>query len=819
MRPITRTIKQWPLTTLALALSLSLFHPAFAQTDATLYTAGKDVFPATGTVLGSPAGGFYDGTYFWVADKSGDLSRLTPVDGALPKTAQDYNGSNPAVLIPTFQILVGGSIGQSPAQPAYDSVTGIGYSTNTRSGRAGSGLVRFKVSGNLVTDTISIATPANLSAAKMAAAVIGPDNNLYIGLSGGSSILRVVAPQTGTTQTVQTIGTTFGGKAVNGLAMIGNDLYIAQAGGLARISAVTKCQSGCQATLLPGVDTKQTYWAVAADKASGTVYTAQNAQVVSYSLATGTETPLSSFGIYPNGSLQPFNFSKTGASLTLADVAGIPTLWIGDNLATGLTFEGRIWTLPLVAAKPPPTPTDTTPPTLTLPADITTVAADGVGAVVTYAASASDANVSVPVTCTLPSGSVFPVGVATVTCSAKDAAGNTASGSFLVTVTAPVVIADTTPPVLHLPADITTLATTGAAGAVVNYTATVTDNAGSATIDCAPASGSTFPIGSTTVGCTGIDLAGNTTIGSFLVNVTTAPLADTIPPVLSLPLDIVTVAADINGAVVTYVASASDAGLTVPVDCLPASGATFPVGLTTVHCSATDAAGNSSLGSFTVSVTQPVLPVDTTPPSLSLPANITVDAASSAGSVVDYTATATDGSVTTPALCTPASGSTFPVGINTVTCNAVDAAGNTASGKFNVTVNPFVAPPEVADLAATFTGNRNRPNVGQTLRIAYAVTNRGPNAAASVTFDDTLPSSFRISSVSTTAGTCSAPIGALGGRVNCSLGNMALNQTVTVTMNVVPAVSGPTSNIGSFSSATIDSNPNNNSGTFFMTIR
>jgi uncharacterized repeat protein (TIGR01451 family) len=798
-------------------------NPVFALTPAKLFTAGQDIFPGTGTTLGSPSGGFYDGKAFWVSDRSADLSQLLPFAGALPKIAIDYNNlaANPITLT---SILVGPGVGQLPAQPAFDPTTGIGYSTNNRSGRGGAGLVRFKISNGLVTESVSIATPANLSNAKLSSAAIGLDNNLYLGLGGSGSIYRVVGPQTGTTQNVQTIGTSVGGKPINGVAIVGDDLYIAQGGGLARIRSVSKCQTGCQAQLLPGVDTKQTYWAITADKSNGTLYAAQDSQVVSYSTQTSVETPLSSEGTYPDGSLQPYNFSKTGAALTFAQVAGVPTLWVGDNVATGLAFEGRIWTLPLAVTPPPPT--DTTAPTLTLPADITTVATDPAGAVVTFDASALDGNLSVPVTCTPPSGSTFSITTSTtpattVTCSASDAAGNVANGSFLVTVKPPVVAPDTTPPTLQLPADLTVVAPAGAIDAVVNYTATVTDNAGSATLLCTKASGSVFAIGTTPVECTGTDLAGNITVGSFLVNVTSAPLADTIAPVLNLPADITTVATSANGAIVTYTATASDLGSDVPVSCDPASGSVFLIKPTTVNCSATDAAGNTSSGFFTVTVNQPPQQVDTTPPALTLPADITVDAASSNGTVVNYTATATDGNVTSPATCTEhPSGSLFPPGITTiVNCTATDAIGNTASGTFNVTVNPFVAPPAVADLAVSFTNNRNRPRVGQTVTITYKVTNSGPNEAASVTFADKLSALFRISSVSTTVGTCVAPVGALGGQVSCALGNLSLNQTATVTLNVVAAIAGTTSNQGTFSSVTTDPVPNNNSATFFMTIR
>ena len=60
---------------------------------------------------------------------------------------------------------------------------------------------------------------------------------------------------------------------------------------------------------------------------------------------------------------------------------------------------------------------------------------------------------------------------------------------------------------------------------------------------------------------------------------------------------------DPGGAVVTWAATFADATSGVATKaCTPASGSTFPVGPTTVTCSATDKAGNSGSGSFTVTV-------------------------------------------------------------------------------------------------------------------------------------------------------------------------------------------------------------------------
>lgn len=160
--------------------------------------------------------------------------------------------------------------------------------------------------------------------------------------------------------------------------------------------------------------------------------------------------------------------------------------------------------------------TDTTPPALTLPASITAEATGASGAAATYSASATDlVDGSTAVTCSAASGSTFALGTTTVTCSSTDAHGNTSSGSFTVTVR------DTTAPALTVPADITTMAT-GPSGAAVSYSAGATDLVdGAIAPTCAPASGSTFGLGSTTVTCSATDAHGNTATKTFSVTVKT----------------------------------------------------------------------------------------------------------------------------------------------------------------------------------------------------------------------------------------------------------------------------------------------------------
>ncbi len=378
---------------------------------------------------------------------------------------------------------------------------------------------------------------------------------------------------------------------------------------------------------------------------------------------------------------------------------------------------------------------DTTPPTVTPPASVTAEAAGSTGATVTYGvASAFDLVDGVlGGSCTPLSGSLFPIGVSTVTCTAMDAHNNTGSSSFTVTVQ------DTTAPTLTLPSPITVEAT-GSGGATVNYTASASDLVdGSVAVGCSPASGATFPLGTTIVSCSATDAHSNTASGSFTITV-----QDTTVPVLSL-INLSAEATGPSGAVVTFAPTASDLvdGL-LPVTCNPVSGSTFPLGLTTVSCYATNSHSNTANGSFTVEVE------DTTPPALSLPATISAEATGPLGAVVTYTASATDivdGSVAVS--CSPASGSIFPIATTTVTCSATNSHSNTANGSFTVEVKDTTPP--TLSLPAPITAEATGPLGAVVTYTASATDIVDGSVAVSCS-----PASGSIFPIATTTVTCSA---------------------------------------------------------------
>jgi sialate O-acetylesterase len=162
-------------------------------------------------------------------------------------------------------------------------------------------------------------------------------------------------------------------------------------------------------------------------------------------------------------------------------------------------------------------------------------------------------------------------------------------------------------------------------------------------------------------------------------------------------------------------------------------------GTTYYYCiTAVDSAGESANSNEVI--------VDLTPPVITAPASISVNATGTSGAVVTFGTSALDdtgGTLVTNA--SPASGAVFPLGATTVTTTAADALGNTASLTFTVTVT-VPAPTALAGTALsesqirlTWTDNASfatgyvlqRSPHGQ----AVWTTLGGPSSAAT-TYDD-----------------------------------------------------------------------------------
>ncbi len=254
-----------------------------------------------------------------------------------------------------------------------------------------------------------------------------------------------------------------------------------------------------------------------------------------------------------------------------------------------------------------------------------------------------------------------------------------------VQVTRTVNVLDTSPPVIDAFADMTEEATS-AAGAIVTFSPTAADNMDPAvTVVCSPPSGSQFALGTTLVTCNATDTAGNAAL-PVTFNVT---VQDTTAPIITLngtdPYN-VEAGGTYNdpGAVwndaVDGTGPAVIGGNTVDM---------FIPGPYVVTYDYTDNAGNVG-----IQVKRTVNVSDTSAPVIAPQSDMTVEAADASGAVVSFNPAATDSVDTVvTVVCTPPSGSQFPLGSTLVTCNATDTAGNPALPvTFNVIVQDTTAP-------------------------------------------------------------------------------------------------------------------------------
>jgi len=193
-----------------------------------------------------------------------------------------------------------------------------------------------------------------------------------------------------------------------------------------------------------------------------------------------------------------------------------------------------------------------------------------------------------------------------------------------------------------------------------------------------------FPVGSTTVDCTATDSVNPETTLKFTIDVldVTPPAAPEIPPDDFTGVE----ATSPGGASVEWAPLFADDAVdgSVAADCSSLSPSVFPIGTTTVSCTATDAAGHQSQAStFDITV------VDSTAPTLSgVPTTAIFVAAGAAGTAspnVYAGITASDIADAAPTLvCGP--NPPLPFGTNTITCTAADASDNAASASYVIDV-------------------------------------------------------------------------------------------------------------------------------------
>ena len=312
------------------------------------------------------------------------------------------------------------------------------------------------------------------------------------------------------------------------------------------------------------------------------------------------------------------------------------------------------------------------PPVIAPHADISAEATSPAGATVTYnlPAVTDTYDTNLLATCSPSSGNAFSLGSSTVTCNATDSYGNHATSTSF-----SVVVRDTTAPVITLK---------GSAQLTITLHSSYTDQ-GTSVSDAVDRNVIVVPTGSVDTGHVGTyilkydatDASGNRAIElSRSVNV-----VDTIAPTIAAHSDVISEATSANGATVSFdLPSAQDSsGNSLTVSCSPLSRSLFALGTTTVGCSAANLSGISASTTFNVIIR------DTTPPMITVPADVSLETATGSARVTFASSTANDivdGPITST--CDRASGDFFDHPSTTVTCTAIDTHGNSASASFKV---------------------------------------------------------------------------------------------------------------------------------------
>jgi Domain of unknown function (DUF5011)/HYR domain len=310
------------------------------------------------------------------------------------------------------------------------------------------------------------------------------------------------------------------------------------------------------------------------------------------------------------------------------------------------------------------------------------------GAVVEYVnPAATDSNgAPAQVTCAsstgLHSGSTFPIGSTAIDCVAINSVGVSTMPVNLFNIN----VADTTPPLITIAG--AAILTVEAGAAFVDPGASAADLVSGAV--AVSASNNVLPLvpGTYAVTYTATDLSGNTStlLRTVIVRDTTAPVVTTNGPIAPVQGN------TLGGAVISFTASASDVvSGPLTASCAPASGSLFPVGTTTVLCSATDLAGLTGTKSFSITVIDTVAPVVTLIGSAALSVEAGTAYSEAGATAVDV--------VSGPRPVTiVGSVNTSVLGPYTLTYRATDVAGNVGTRTRTVTVVD-TTPPVITETA------------------------------------------------------------------------------------------------------------------------
>ena len=390
------------------------------------------------------------------------------------------------------------------------------------------------------------------------------------------------------------------------------------------------------------------------------------------------------------------------ASWTVTASTGSGTGTLRLNMVNGsgvsavivnLPFTGQAYTIDLI---PPDTSITAQPPALTNSASAR------------FSFTGSDTGVGVAgFQCRLDGGTftncISPVSFSglsdashTFDVRAIDAAGNTDASPASVTW-----VVDTTPPSISIGPPSSTLTRTGIVSYLVTYADlhfnTSTLAAGNVTLNkTGTANGTILVSGSGTTRT--VTITNTTGDGTIAISISAGTASDTVgnsalaagpgatftvdhtAPTITCPTNIIVSANAACSATNVTLGSPATSDANGVASVTNNAGTSYPLGTNTVTWTVRDNVG------LTNACNQLVIVRDTEPPTMFCSSNITINATGYCPIVVTFSASATDNCGLTNLVVTPGTGSLFPVGTNLVKALAQDAAGNSNTCSFTVTV-------------------------------------------------------------------------------------------------------------------------------------
>ena len=126
---------------------------------------------------------------------------------------------------------------------------------------------------------------------------------------------------------------------------------------------------------------------------------------------------------------------------------------------------------------------------------------------------------------------------------------------------------------------------------------------------------------------------------------------------------------------------------------------------------------------------------------------------------------------------------------------------------------PPAPPSPKIDLSITKVGTPNPATLGNGVTWKIDVTNNGPDSATDVTVGDPLPANTSFVSVASSQGTCTG-----GTMINCSLGNLPVGESATITLITTANSTGRLTNTATVVGNKPETNTANNTATASVVV-